>query len=638
MRRFLDIYCEEMMPDAPLYAPLNPDRHEIRLLRILPSPDKNNTIYLTLEVATLDSKLLYRALSYEWGPPDIGSPSTRVYLNSYDVPTTPNLRLALAHLEKGPYYWIDALCINQSDNSERGHQVRQMTRIYQQAYGIDVWLGIEEANSRLGIDLINQAESAWSETRIMSKGSMVQAGWVEARLADRAYAAHWEGLRQVFQRSYWKRLWIIQELVVTLNPDAVLLHCGSTRASFRSLRMLVKQIRTHGHSLPYINEKGSNHALGRTIHNSARFVHAISKHVRSWKKHNQSDRHMGLLHLLSEYHEQLCSDPRDRIYALLGTSKLYSDLEIPIDYSISPLDVYQNAAKYIIAGSKRLDVLLYAGSHWPRISTWPSWLPNWEEYNFGNRTIRHHRRGWNSSGRLSAIARFSHDNTTLTTNIFIVGTIKAILETGNVISHRRSMSLYLASGKAILVQRLHFINWSLESLEPIPQPPVLDSTMNLSRSAVRAFYESLLYTSHGTRLVESSWPLEDFLTLCDGLYHSEVDQRATEDSKKLRELIHPLKYQTRQCSITIADSQNSVYTDADTDPGQPNGILQRTTIGLCSPKSELGDVVVVARGCRYPVLLRQVGDKYQLIGEMYVYGFMEGEAVARFPEVEIDLI
>jgi Heterokaryon incompatibility protein (HET) len=220
------------MPDAPLYAPLDPDSHEIRLLRILPSPDKNNAIHLTLEVAILDSKLLYRALSYEWGQPDIGSPSTRVYLNSHDVPTTPNLRLALAHLEEGPYYWIDALCINQSDKSERGHQVQQMTRIYQQAYGIDVWLGLEEANSRLGIDLINQAESAWSEARIMAKGSIVKARWVEARLADRAYAAHWEGLRQVFQRSYWKRLWIIQELVVTLNPDAVLLHCGSTRASF----------------------------------------------------------------------------------------------------------------------------------------------------------------------------------------------------------------------------------------------------------------------------------------------------------------------------------------------------------------------------------------------------------------------
>ena len=109
------------MPDAPLYAPLNLDSHEIRLLRILPSPDKNNTIHLTLEVAILDSKLLYHALSYEWGQPDIRSPSTRVYLNSHDVPTTPNLRLALAHLKEGLYYWINALCINQSDISERGH-------------------------------------------------------------------------------------------------------------------------------------------------------------------------------------------------------------------------------------------------------------------------------------------------------------------------------------------------------------------------------------------------------------------------------------------------------------------------------------------------------------------------------------
>jgi hypothetical protein len=50
-----------------------------------------------------------------------------------------------------------------------------MTRIYQQAYSIDVWLGLEEANSKLGIDLINQAESAWSEARIIAKGSIVQA-------------------------------------------------------------------------------------------------------------------------------------------------------------------------------------------------------------------------------------------------------------------------------------------------------------------------------------------------------------------------------------------------------------------------------------------------------------------------------
>lgn len=625
-----------MKLDAPLYRPLNPDRHEIRLLRILPSPDKNDTTYLTLEVATLDTKPLYRALSYEWGEPDVGSPSTRVHLNSHDVPTTPNLRLALARLEEGPYYWIDALCINQSDNSERGHQVRQMTRIYQQAYGIDVWLGIEEGNSRLGIDLINQAGSAWSETEIMEKGSMVQAHWVEAKLEDRAYNAHWDGLRQVFQRSYWKRLWIIQELVVSLTPGAVLLHCGSTSASFRSLRMLVQQIRTLGHSLPHIYEKNSQVALGR-LYKSAQIVHAISEHVLSWGNHNQKDAEIDLLNLLSKYNKQLHSDPRDRVYALLGTSKQYLDLELPISYSISALNVHQNAAKYIIAGSKRLDILLWAGTHWPRVSTWPSWLPVWEEYNSGNRIIRHHRKGWNSSGRLSAIARFSRDNTTLTTNIFILGTIKAILETGNVTSFRQSMPLFITSGKAVLVQRLHFINWNLNSLEPTAWP-IPDSTVKLSRSAVRAFYEALLYTSYGTGSVERSWPLEGFIALCDSLYHSQVEQGPAEDSDALRNLIHPLKYQPQQCSITIADSQNNGPTSVETYPAQQNGIVQRTTVGLCSPKSELGDIVVVARGCSYPLLLRQVGDKYQLIGEMYVYGFMEGEAVARFPEIEVELI
>jgi len=128
----------------PLYRPLKPNRHEIRLLRILPSPDKSLVIQCSLKVVSLNKNVPYRALSYEWGKPDAGEPPGHVLLNSYEVPTTPNLRLALAHLEEGPYYWIDALCINQSNDNERGHQVRLMTNIYRQASAVDVWLGLEQ--------------------------------------------------------------------------------------------------------------------------------------------------------------------------------------------------------------------------------------------------------------------------------------------------------------------------------------------------------------------------------------------------------------------------------------------------------------------------------------------------------------
>jgi Heterokaryon incompatibility protein (HET) len=44
-------------------------------------------------------------------------------------------------------FWIDALCINQEDVSERNHQVRMIGKIYSQAQGIVAWLGRARNNS-----------------------------------------------------------------------------------------------------------------------------------------------------------------------------------------------------------------------------------------------------------------------------------------------------------------------------------------------------------------------------------------------------------------------------------------------------------------------------------------------------------
>jgi hypothetical protein len=37
--------------------------------------------------------------------------------------------------------WIDALCIDQGCNAERGHQVQRMGSIYSNAQEVFVWLG-----------------------------------------------------------------------------------------------------------------------------------------------------------------------------------------------------------------------------------------------------------------------------------------------------------------------------------------------------------------------------------------------------------------------------------------------------------------------------------------------------------------
>lgn len=199
----------------PLYQLLNHDRQEIRLLRILPPQPDCKDICCLLEVASLSTYLFYRALSYEWGPPDdkYQVPATRVFLNSHFVTTTPNLRLALAHLlNEQAWFWIDALGINQSDDDERAQQVSMMTRIYEQAFGIDVWLGPEEGNSAEGMRFIGDAAVSLADADTEIYASEWRADWMKAALTNSEYESSWAGLHGLTSRTYWKRLWIIQEV------------------------------------------------------------------------------------------------------------------------------------------------------------------------------------------------------------------------------------------------------------------------------------------------------------------------------------------------------------------------------------------------------------------------------------------
>jgi hypothetical protein len=50
-------------------------------------------------------------------------------------------------------------------------------------------------------------------------------------------------------------------------------------------------------------------------------------------------------------------------------------------------------------------------------------------------------------------------------------------------------------------------------------------------------------------------------------------------------------------------------------------------VGLAPWNAAEGDIVCVLLGCRFPVILRREGEHYVLIGEVFLDGFMNGEAV-----------
>jgi hypothetical protein len=69
-----------------------------------------------------------------------------IFVNDKEFKIGENLFQALRHLRQpsaSRMLWIDAICINQSDISERNQQVQQMADVYTRAHRVIAWIGLE---------------------------------------------------------------------------------------------------------------------------------------------------------------------------------------------------------------------------------------------------------------------------------------------------------------------------------------------------------------------------------------------------------------------------------------------------------------------------------------------------------------
>jgi hypothetical protein len=97
-------------------------------------------------------KTEYAALSYVWG---IQMSPQQVMVNSRTMCVTANLDCALRHLrypQSSRVLWVDALCINQTNNLERNSQIQMMGNIYSSASTVLIWLGPGEDDDEELID------------------------------------------------------------------------------------------------------------------------------------------------------------------------------------------------------------------------------------------------------------------------------------------------------------------------------------------------------------------------------------------------------------------------------------------------------------------------------------------------------
>lgn len=126
---------------------------------------------------------------------------------------------------------------------------------------------------------------------------------------------------------------------------------------------------------------------------------------------------IALLNLLQRAHGQSSTDPRDKVYRVLGISAN----TITVDYRLRSLQVFMITARRIILNTKRLYVIYELWST-PLLEGQPSWCPMWSHngtlisFNVNN-TIHE------ADAQSEAIFSFSDDDKTLLVTGCCIGTV-----------------------------------------------------------------------------------------------------------------------------------------------------------------------------------------------------------------------
>lgn len=373
-------------PDPPICPPLLPKQATgpqfkykplpsgdfIRLLTIVPpaehtrcsvGPDFDSGIPLrcTLrEVQLRDVVGRYDTLSYTWGSDKF---KHAIQVNDGILDIRENLLRFLVSLASGLKkpsieLWTDAICIDQNNPIEKGHQVQLMTNIYASSKTTKVWLNFESDWSIRTI-----LDGCFADCRPRSRITHPTEDIVNRKLRyGNGHEYHVEGsdsiennqmtldlsafwLRQLLQMlrdPYWSRLWIVQEIILSHVID-VFTSKGSI--PWPTLMEKVSEI-------PKLYRIAKNRSLALLQDDLWRDVQSLRscrifvlnderrekvKDARKYERRKKVD--LTALEVIKKHSACACSDTRDRVFGLLG---LIPDLKIEPNYNMSHKELFHS--------------------------------------------------------------------------------------------------------------------------------------------------------------------------------------------------------------------------------------------------------------------------------------------------------
>ena len=343
---------------------------EIRLLRIKKGLFRSDIVECDIITTTLGQGQEFQALSYRWGS---GKMSDVMLCNGKKLYIYSSLNAALKTFRESPMLrdqllWSDAVSIDQANKAEVGEQILLMRRIYTEATGVFVHLGLAERKTSLGLDLMHRLATL---QRHLTHPEQYGAIPIDDVTIPSEQHPCWTEYFTLFLSPWISRTWILQE--IALSKKATL-----------GIGRYVVDWEVFEDSFTFLKEHGFLEGMGRGRDG---LMLGILNFLRLQEIRDiaRSPDDSSLMKVLRATRNFEVTDPRDKVVGVLG---VIGDLPPPLkavsDRSLNTPQVYHRTALYLLETPSLPDVFAHAGLQ-RRVGQpdMPSWVPDWYADNNG---------------------------------------------------------------------------------------------------------------------------------------------------------------------------------------------------------------------------------------------------------------
>ena len=450
-----------------------------------------------------------------------------------------------------------------------------MRDIYANARKVLVWIGEPDHLSELAFDTLEQFAIDDGTPDGSTTCKNLQDTTNERRAAIHLF----------IERSYFGRMWVIQEVVVARNPTIL---CGSLSLGFDSMHRAIRRMTGSGF-FPFSGSTTNLTYLGNWRE--------------SYLAMSAPDTEEELdLRLFLDSRDRNASDARDKIFSLQGIANVGIAAGIDINYDDSVERVYTDFAKHVLRTRQDLQILsaviLRHRSDSKLIL--PSYVPDWSLPKYGGSILQRYYRFkpthlFQAAGTTKRTISIEPDSDTIRLEGRIFDTVANVIPI-------KTFSTAKDNSIAVTEDRLKELAADAIGSETYP--------FTCEPSWV-AYFRTL--TADRTAL---SPRINDEYR---NLYFSTLGSLGLFDSTNKDESSQPSIWEA------ISESIRTIIEDKDMF------VTTRGYLGLGHEGSVAGDVVCVLTGGEVPFLLRQIATEekrvFRFLSECYVHGVMDGEVM-----------